>query len=1196
MRFFAQKKLTWSQNEVVEGKTPLTVAAVKGRADFVPVLVKLGCDVNRSIGGGITALLLATKMRRVEVAVALCEAGADPHHAADQGPSSLSLALSQGDFVMYGALVRHFIQAHEVNDRPLAEFEAMRASVAKGSGSFLEGLLATYPELKVTDRVVAYCARDGTGAVMEVLLSHGGSANAVERGQHSIPAVILASALGNLSCLTALLSTAETVDLEQECFGLTCLMHAAKEGHADCCAFLLDKGAKIDATRSTSGWTPLFFACNTGKQNLVRLLLERGAATQLADQVGQTALHVSSAPIIVEALLRYGADPNVMDRELRTPLFRPALVADYMSLMHLLRFGADPRLANAAHLQRVKDIAKRVEMPEFFSDAASIRVLDVTEAIDPVRWMPEEERSNLLKEYKDEQEMGLGKRSRLDLARDLLNRGLVWIRWTTSNHRLFPLNVRRTVIVCLLCRKRRESPMSQLPRDVLLHLCSFVATPSPEWRRIAQGSLREWDWNKEFSERCWEYDVSNMLSDKVAKCLEMHQCTKHLTGVDYLFQPFFKCSTCKWGEEFGNQLGMCRSCRDTCHKDHDTQVGGFLPAFCDCGDSARCCLDSQWSLLANEKDSIDPSTDGNEQYRFVIAICNFHEPAVFRELHRPENLMHAVPGDIIKVERAKLEQPGLMCEGVLHGEKGFFPASRSFVLPLREFVRALEDSTESGGADGRELKFKAGDLILPLGKWEENAPECKGVIMRGRLITPSGEMVEGWFSHCACDLVVNYEAFRKDGINVKRKLVELYDVGIALAAVTHPSAVQALLEFLQQFRQLVGERRNDTLGLVNHYFEAGLAIASMFRLMFRGGDEQVVLAEVCEALDDAVDKNNDRSLVSLRVRARAHYVMSLRNNNDVKGFDVWKEMVNKEELEHDNSISAALWRLVTFAFLETRSGSKDALIHLDRLRKGLAEAKVKEENGIWRIYMKLRIEALLAAGKEGDALREQVELIRAVETQNRPLEVLELLVDFATLLLNQGDNPTAAQGILDRVMEMWKRHPEYHEHPELVARIEVTAFEMSSRCLERFAKHARYRAMKALQNANSDHCVAVFDGRNLRVSVIRTETGYQLRVFRNCAEESGGSLYIFMEQPLLPPPFIKSPLHTIQLAEKWTDVAIVINFDSDTPAKIKIMWVITDNVVAGKWSFLLIPFAKAEEQEGGKNEKEKEDEEETVAE
>ena len=100
------------------------------------------------------------------------------------------------------------------------------------------------PELRITDRVVAYCARDGSGEIMRVLLAHGGSANAIERGQHNIPAVVLAAALGNLSCLQALLSTTEAVDLEQECMSLTCLMHSAKEGHAEVVELLLKKARK----------------------------------------------------------------------------------------------------------------------------------------------------------------------------------------------------------------------------------------------------------------------------------------------------------------------------------------------------------------------------------------------------------------------------------------------------------------------------------------------------------------------------------------------------------------------------------------------------------------------------------------------------------------------------------------------------------------------------------------------------------------------------------------------------------------------------------------------------------------------------------------------------------------------------------------------------------------------------------------
>ncbi len=610
--------------------------------------------------------------------------------------------------------MHYFVSGHEDDERPLAEFEALRASVAKGSAEFVEGLLKTCPDVKVTDRVVAYCARDGNGAVMRVLLANGGSANAVERGQQQIPAVVLASALGNVDCLDALLSTNEVVDLEQECMGLTCLMHASREGHAQVVELLLKRGSKVDARRATSGWTALLYAANAGKYYTVKALVDHGADPRICDTLArQTALHVTSSPRIVELLLRKGADPNALDKELRSPLFRPALIADSLCIQHLLRFGADPLFSHAAHLQRVEMLKKRAEVPEFQEDEKSVVRAEAGTVIDVMDWLPESERESMISEYKREQEQGQGRRSRLDIAKALLNRGALWLPWRPSSHRLFPRNVRNTIVTCLLCRKRPESPMYLLPRDVLFIVCSFVATPSAVWRESSK-SLEEWDWTKDFSERNWEYEVSSATPTKVVKCLDMGQCTKHLTGVDFLFQPFYRCLTCKWGEEFGNNLGMCRACRDACHKDHDTEACAFLPAFCDCGDSARCCLASQWSLLANEKESIDVATDGNDTYRFVIAICQFHDPETFRELHRPENMLHAVPGDIIKVERAKLDQPGLMCEGELHGEKGTFPASRSYVLPMREFVRALEDS--GIGADGHELKFKTGDLILPLGK------------------------------------------------------------------------------------------------------------------------------------------------------------------------------------------------------------------------------------------------------------------------------------------------------------------------------------------------------------------------------------------------------------------------------------------------------------------------------------------------
>ena len=218
------------QNAVHGGKTLLSVAVVTGRTGLLEPLLKLGCDPNQTFGGGLTALHLATKLTLVDMVQTLCEAGADPHLAADNGPSALSLALGQGAYRCYAVLAKHFIMAHNGPDRVHAVFEALRAPVAKGSVPFLRGLLPIMgADLPVTDRIICYCAREGTGEIMSVLLEHGGSPTAIETGQHDIPAVVLSAALGNASCLRALLSTDVKVDLEQECLGLTSLMHASRE-------------------------------------------------------------------------------------------------------------------------------------------------------------------------------------------------------------------------------------------------------------------------------------------------------------------------------------------------------------------------------------------------------------------------------------------------------------------------------------------------------------------------------------------------------------------------------------------------------------------------------------------------------------------------------------------------------------------------------------------------------------------------------------------------------------------------------------------------------------------------------------------------------------------------------------------------------------------------------------------------------
>ncbi len=119
-------------------------------ANWVRVLLKLGCDPSVALPGGVTALQLATKMKHKDVVEVLCDGGADPHQGAANVPSALSIALIESNFALYAILVRYFIKGHERGDeKQAAEFEALRAAIAKGSAPFVEGLLSDLPSLPV---------------------------------------------------------------------------------------------------------------------------------------------------------------------------------------------------------------------------------------------------------------------------------------------------------------------------------------------------------------------------------------------------------------------------------------------------------------------------------------------------------------------------------------------------------------------------------------------------------------------------------------------------------------------------------------------------------------------------------------------------------------------------------------------------------------------------------------------------------------------------------------------------------------------------------------------------------------------------------------------------------------------------------------------------------------------------------------
>lgn len=132
--------------------------------------------------------------------------------------------------------------------------------------------------------------------------------------EEEVSAFVEAALEGNTAAVSAALDKGVPVDLK-DANGNTALMAAAFNGHNETMQVLIDAGANVNL-RVNQGVTPLMAACGPYPQ-AVRLLLENGAEVNAIDEIENfTALMyaaVEGLSPVVDILLEYGADPNMVD-------------------------------------------------------------------------------------------------------------------------------------------------------------------------------------------------------------------------------------------------------------------------------------------------------------------------------------------------------------------------------------------------------------------------------------------------------------------------------------------------------------------------------------------------------------------------------------------------------------------------------------------------------------------------------------------------------------------------------------------------------------------------------------------------------------------------------------------------------------------------------------------------------------------
>jgi len=345
---------------IIKGEL-LVAKATEGDVQAVSQLLVQDADVNyRTVKGQYTALVRACRMKRVEVAKILIDAGANVNAASQNGWTAMIEACRVGSSEMVKLLLSknaHIDSVNRMGWTGLIEacrnvhFHIVKLAVEEGKADVLhidkDGLMALdhtsapilnirnylqkamtearkllaekegisyedwvrkhMPEEKLT-REQDFAETCGRGDLDRVkrMLAEGVNINSVNKnGAYS--ALTLACRNQRIPVANYLLDQGADIN-QAAAMGWTPLIEAARVGNETLVETLIKKGAQINKTNAF-GWPPLIEACRNGHYTVVSMLLEAGAEAGMEDGDGEVPMQHANQPWIL-ALLRDRLTPR----------------------------------------------------------------------------------------------------------------------------------------------------------------------------------------------------------------------------------------------------------------------------------------------------------------------------------------------------------------------------------------------------------------------------------------------------------------------------------------------------------------------------------------------------------------------------------------------------------------------------------------------------------------------------------------------------------------------------------------------------------------------------------------------------------------------------------------------------------------------------------------------------------------------
>jgi len=204
-------------------------------------------------------------------------------------------------------------------------------------------------------------AAEGNLEVLKVLIAAGASKN--DQSDKDL-ALLEAARSGNVAAVRALIAYGANPNADLSKLIITdslppfigtkqgsgsLLIYAARSGNPEMVREILQYRPKLEK-RDSDGRTAIFAAGESegeaeesARVECIRLLVKAGAKVRVRDNDGNTPLHETYIPEVIEELLKLGADVNARNKEGETPIFT---TVDYLAIPLFIKYGADLSIRN----------------------------------------------------------------------------------------------------------------------------------------------------------------------------------------------------------------------------------------------------------------------------------------------------------------------------------------------------------------------------------------------------------------------------------------------------------------------------------------------------------------------------------------------------------------------------------------------------------------------------------------------------------------------------------------------------------------------------------------------------------------------------------------------------------------------------------------------------------------------------------